>query len=67
MVCLTDCPIRLITRDIDVSQILHFLGRGGGAKRVASITSVYLDSDDCSSLMKPLSMQFLFSTMPLGI
>ena len=45
-----------------------FLGQGGSQQsRVAFITLVYLDSDNCSSLMKPFSMRFLFSTMPLEV
>lgn len=45
-----------------------FLGqRGSQQGRVAFTTLVYLDSDNCSSLMKPFSMRFLFSTMPLQV
>lgn len=45
-----------------------FLGQGGRQQgRVALIPLVHLDSDNCSRLMKPFRVLFLFSTMPLEI
>ena len=45
-----------------------FLGQGGSQQgRVTFITLMHLDSDNCSCLMKPFRMRFLFSTMPLEI
>ena len=62
------CPLRYSTRIYVEVVDFAFLGqRGSQQGRVAFITLVYLDSDNCSSLMKPFSVRFLFSTMPLQV